>query len=107
MAPELRLEGRVGQDHRLIVEVPPEIPVGPVEVTIRALANSGAPRWPSENPEREALRARLLAAGRLVTERFAPDDAIPLSDAELQRLGTLPPGARPSEDLIDEDRGAY
>lgn len=32
---------------------------------------------------------------------------MPLSNEEISRLGRLPVGARPSEDLIYEDRGPY
>jgi hypothetical protein len=60
-----------------------------------------------ENPAREAARAKLSAAGALVTHFDIPEDAVPLSPEELLRLGTMPPGARGSEELIDEDRGEW
>jgi hypothetical protein len=41
----------------------------------------------------------------LSTARYTPEDYIPLSDEERMRLVTLPPGARPTDELIDEDRG--
>lgn len=31
----------------------------------------------------------------------------PLTGEELLRIGTMPPGTRPSEELINEDRGEY
>ncbi len=92
----------VGADRRLVLDLPASLPVGPAEVAIQSRAgdNDGLP-----NSERERLRARLLAADFLSTERHAPDTARPVSDEELARLGRLPLGARPSEELIAEDRG--
>jgi hypothetical protein len=58
-----------------------------------------------ENAERSAIRAKLKAAGYLSTAQYAPEGAQPLSDEELARIGTLPPGARSSEELVAEDRG--
>ncbi len=54
---------------------------------------------------RDAIRARLKAAGLLSEGRWAPDDAEPLSDDELDELGRLFAGSRLMSDLIDEDRG--
>lgn len=93
----------VGADRRLVIDLPPNTPVGPAEVVILPRA-SGAGEM--VNPSREAARAKLLAAGFLSTDVHAPEGTTPLSDEEIARLGQLPPGARPSEALIDEDRGA-
>lgn len=49
---------------------------------------------------------RLRAAG-LLLDVSAIADAAELSADERQRIGALFAGERPSEDLIDEDRGAY
>jgi hypothetical protein len=56
---------------------------------------------------RDAARAKLLAAGFLATDIRAPEGMVPLSDEDLAHLGQRPTGARPSEGLIDEDRGIY
>jgi hypothetical protein len=48
-----------------------------------------------------------LAAGFLVTDIHAPPGAVELSNEELEQLGQLAPGARSSEELVDEDRGTY
>ena len=61
--------------------------------------------------ERERAVAQLRAAGLLVEDWSALDQQI----AELEAQGIplldepikLPPGARPSEALVDEDRGDY
>jgi hypothetical protein len=101
----IRIPVVVGEDRRLVIDLPAEVPVGPVELVIRPLEqqNSGSPA----NPAREAARAKLLAAGFLVTNIRAPEGTVPLSNEELERLGRLLAGARPSEELIDEDRGTY
>ncbi|MBX3083770.1 MAG: hypothetical protein KF716_19205 [Anaerolineae bacterium] len=95
----------IGEDRKLVVELPPEVPVGKAELTIKPAvkADEDIPL----NPTREALRAKLLAAGRLATNMDVPINARSLTNEELAILGQMPPDARPSEDLIDEDRGEY
>jgi hypothetical protein len=93
----------VGEDRRLVIEVPPDVPVGPADVVI--VPRTG--KRTTTNPAREAARAKLRAAGLLSTNIYAPKDAVVLTDEELLRVGRLAPGARPSEELIDEDRGTY
>jgi hypothetical protein len=68
---------------------------------------AGPPAAQRPGLTREQARAKLLAAGFLVTDIRAPLGTLPLTPEERLRIGTLPPGARPSEELIDEDRGAY
>lgn len=94
----------VGADRRLVIDLPPSTPLGPADVVILPRP-SGAREL--ANPTREAARATLRAAGFLTADIRAPEGTVPLSDAELARLGQLAPGARPSEALIDEDRGRY
>jgi hypothetical protein len=93
----------VGEDRRLVIDVPPDVPLGPADVVIVPRNGKRA----TTNPAREAARAKLRAAGLLSTNIYAPKDAIVLTDEELMRVGRLAPGARPSEELIDEDRGIY
>jgi hypothetical protein len=94
----------VGADHRLVLDLPASLPIGPADVVIRSRvgANGGPP-----NPERDRLRAKLLAANFLSTERHTTETAEPASDEEIARLGRLPTGARLSEELIAEDRGPW
>ncbi len=91
----------LGEDRRLVIDLPPDTPVGPLEVTIRPAAE------PKKPLTRAEARARLEAAGKLSTTTHAPEGAKPLSAEEIFRIGKLPPGARPSEELIDEDRGPH
>lgn len=94
----------VGADRKLTIDVPEDVPLGPVTVVIQT---AGGQR-PAERPlTREEARRILLEAGFLVTDFGLPQDAVALTQAEIDELGKLPPGARPSDELIDEDRGEY
>jgi hypothetical protein len=97
------LSAVVGEDRHLIIDLPPDAPIGHVEVEIRP-AQIVSPK-PVINPAREAARAKLLAAGALVTSFEVPEGTIRLTVEERMRIGTLPAGARSSDELIDEDRG--
>lgn len=99
----ITLIATVGHDRRLVIDIPDSIPEGEVEIKIRPLPPMPDP----DDQSREAIRARLDRAGILSKAHFAPPDARPLSPEEERRLGTLFAGARPSEELIDEDRGEY
>jgi hypothetical protein len=57
--------------------------------------------------DRDAARAKLQAAGLLATELGIPDNLEPVPDDELEHLGQMKPDARPSEQLVDEDRVTY
>lgn len=94
----------VGADRRLVIDLPDSTPVGPADVVIlsRTSGESG-----TENPARDAARAKLLAADFLVTDVRVPEGTRALSDKDIARLGRLAPSARPSEALVNEDRGAY
>jgi hypothetical protein len=99
----VKLSAVVGEDRQLVIQVPDEVPLGPVELVIQP---QDLPA-PSSNPAREAARAKLLAAGVLLTHIEVPEDAVPLTLEERLRIGKMPPGARSSEELIDEDRGEW
>jgi hypothetical protein len=101
----ITIEAEVGQDHRLTQPLPPEVPVGRVKLVIQPVTESPTP---AKQPlTREEARARLLAAGKLVTDLHAPEGTVALTPEERLRISQLPPGARPSEELINEDRGLY
>jgi hypothetical protein len=96
------LRATVDESRRLTVDLPADIPAGPVEVTIRPLATP----TPAAGPlTREVVREKLRAAGLLAEGNYAPPDAVPLSPEERERLGRLFAGPRPITELIDEDRG--
>jgi predicted DNA-binding antitoxin AbrB/MazE fold protein len=54
----------------------------------------------------DLVDARLRSAG-LLADVDESEDAAELSPEERARIGLLFVGERPSEDLIDEDRGLY
>jgi predicted transcriptional regulator len=61
----------------------------------------------SSNLTRDEARARLLAAGSLVTQFEVPEDAVRLSVEERMKLGTLKPSSPSTLNLINEDRGEW
>ena len=104
------IETVIDEDHKLILDLPPDTPTGQVEIQliVRQIA-SGAKE--EENPvwraEYERLKAKLAAAGALSTIWQAPEDAVELTEEELWELGEMPAGAPTSEQLVREDRGEY
>ena len=88
----------VGEDRRLVIDLPPDTPTGPAELTIHPATP------PRDESARDRVRAKLLEAGLLVTTIRAPEGTKPLSPEEILQLGTLPADARRSSELIDEDR---
>ncbi len=94
----------VGEDRNVTIKFPDEVPVGQVDLIVQVPSQ---PTEVAENPERERLRAKLLAAGAILTHVDVPPGAKSLTVEERMRIGKMPPGARPSEALIDEDRGEW
>ncbi len=61
-------------------------------------------------PERDLSSAQVdtqLRAAGLLADMPDLEDAVELTPDERRRIGRLFAGERPSEDLIDEDRGLY
>lgn len=111
----IKLSVWVGEDKKLVIDLPEEVPVGLIDVQIRARApikakstknkeNGSLRQWLER---REHLRRLLRNAGMLSTDHDAPTGWTPLTEEERVRLGTLPPGARPTEEYVHEDRGLY
>ncbi len=94
------LNAVVGEDGHLIVDTVVDLPAGPVQVMV-------TPDTPVLT--REIARARLLAGGLLATDLGIPDDLEleEVSEEELEELSHLIPPGRPSDELIDEDRGTH
>ncbi|MDX1995451.1 MAG: hypothetical protein SF029_23915 [bacterium] len=97
----VRISGQITEDKKLIVDIPDDLPAGPVELVIRPLEQ---PTAGVENPAREAARARLAAAGALSTAHHLKEPFVVPTEEELLEAGTLPSDARPSEDIIRELR---
>jgi hypothetical protein len=97
----------IGEDHRLIVDLPLDGPTGNVMVMI-APTESPSPVQPSSdvvvNPERERLRAILLAAGKLGTAHMPEPGTVFPTEEEIRQAGIMPPGTPSSEETLRELR---
>lgn len=100
----IRLPAVITEDRKLIVQLPDDVPAGAVEIEIRPQVAPQTDAGEIVNPAREAARAKLAAAGALSTAHHPKEKLTPLSVEERIRIGTMPLGARPSEELISEDR---
>lgn len=96
--------GFIDEHGNIFAELPADAPTGQVELTIQQLPGKRPSAQQASDHERAALRFRLRSANLLSTASFASEDAVALSHEERVRAGELPAGARPSEDLIAEDR---
>ena len=91
----------VDEDRHLELDLPADVPVGPVELTIRPLTTPDAV---AHDLTREEARSRLQGADMLSRARYAPPDAANLSVGERERLGRLFAAEQSISALIDEDR---
>lgn len=90
----------VDEKRRIMIDLPDDMPTGPIEIIARPLAETRP-----EPLTREWMRAKLIAAGLVdPNARYAPEDAEELSEEEEEELGRLLAGPRPVEDYINEDR---
>lgn len=107
----IKLSVWVGEDKRLTIDLPEDVPIGPVDVVIIPRESAKATYSPDYSPEwvakREEFRRRLAKAGFLSTAHTAPPGTVPLSPHALLALGRLPPGVRPTDELVNEDRGPH
>ena len=106
----ITIETVIDEDRKVTINLPPDIPIGQaeIEVIVRPLTPiDEEPALAAWRAEYERLRAKLAAAGALSTIWKAPEDAVELTEEERIRIGTMPPGAAPSEQLVREDRGEY
>lgn len=90
------------QNRHIELDLPAEIPTGPVEITIR-LTNSS----PIDVPDlpRDSARERLHQHGLLSTARYAPLEAVALSTQQRAELGRGKHAPQSLAESIDEDRG--
>jgi hypothetical protein len=100
MMDAIKLLVEINKDRRLIIDLPEDMPTGLAQVTITPQNAS----MNVNNPARENARAKLLAAGFLVTTIRAPEGTLSLTPEERFVLGTLPPGTPSIDDLVNEDR---
>jgi hypothetical protein len=94
----IRLSGTIDPNGQLQVVLPSDIPPGPVELEITLPAGEPGLSW---QEQLTILKARAEANGYADRIHFPTPSATPLPSFEPIEL---PPGARPSHELIDEDR---
>jgi hypothetical protein len=91
------------QDRQLLITVPDDMPLGPVEVTVKSIpAASGPALGPAVS--RDEARAILAEAGLLSTARYASPDAARLAAEEQEEPLRLPDDAPDTSALIEESR---
>ena len=95
----------VGEDRRLIIDLPPETPTGNVMVMVASTepVTTGETSSTYVNPERERLRAILKAKGKLGTAHYVEQVEYP-SDEEWMNAGKMPLGTPSSEETLRELR---
>lgn len=89
----------VDEKRRIMIDLPDDMPTGPIEITARPLAAEPPP----EPLTREWVRAKLRAAGLLAEMDDLPDTE-ELSEEEEAKLARQVAGGRPAEDYVNEDR---
>jgi hypothetical protein len=97
----ITVSATIGEDRRLVVELPENTPTGQVQVVIMPAPTTAT------NPARESMRSKLLEAGALRTVVDVPADARALALEERIRIGTIPEGSPTAEELVNEDRGEW
>jgi hypothetical protein len=93
----------IGEDRKLVIELPPDTPTGQMDVQV-VVSPPNEDKEVTHNSERERIRAKLLAAGALSSVFRAPEGIVRPSQEELRRAGMPPPGARSSEEILREIR---
>ena len=105
----IKLSVWVDDNKRILLELPADVPVGLAEIVIIPQAASTSiynPQYPAAWAEkREQLRKKMSVAGILSTAYSVPSGVRQMPPDELLMIGTLPPGIRPTDELIDEERG--
>lgn len=94
----------VDEKRRVLIDLPADVPVGEVKVTIEAVATTqSSTRFVSR---RDQIMARLATEGlATLGVKYAPDDAIHLSDEERDAIGRkMTSDGKTSLDLVNEER---
>jgi hypothetical protein len=92
----------VDEKRRVLIDLPADVPIGEAEIKYEVITKS-APAQPMSR--RDQMMARLAAEG-LATPgvKYAPDDAVPLTDEERDRIWTKLAGGKTALELINEER---
>lgn len=97
----ITLHTRIDEHHQIILNVPKDLPIGDVVVTIQPVA------LPDEDLSREEVERRLKAADLWIdpAELDEDEEGEVLSDEELKRIGLLLAQGKTLQEMIDEERG--
>jgi len=98
----------IGEDHRLVIDIPlpADMPRGQVQVELLVRSTQSAPAEPI-NTALEVAREKMRVAGRLNTAWHENTESTVLDDEMLWKFVKLAPHSVSSEQLINEDRGDY
>ena len=100
----ITLNAVINDDNQLIVDLPADLPKGPVRLTIEPI---NAPLIEEAELTLEEIRARLAAGGALATYLDIPDDIGEATEEALEELDKLITIPLHMDALIDEERGEY
>jgi hypothetical protein len=89
----ITLQGVIDENHRLIIDLPEDLPVGPVEVEIRPLLSSELTD--------EQVHKWLKWAGLRIDNQES-EDVFEVTDADRQRLAQFFTMDKPPSQTIDE-----
>ncbi len=115
----VKLSVYIGEDRRVTIQLPDDVPVGSadLEVNVHSLKTTVEGTSTTSSVELEtgirdrqdasAAREQLLAAGIIRASVDVPEGAKRLTLEERLRIGKLPQGATPSEELVSQDRGEW
>lgn len=92
----------VDEKRRIMIDLPDNVPTGTVKITVETVVED---ELSDPKTRREQLIAKLNAAGIAVSnDKYAPPDAVPLSQAERERIGRQLAAGKSSLELINEER---
>lgn len=102
----ITLNAVISKDRQLIVELPDDLPEGPVRLVIQPIAT---PDKVAKEITRGELQAQLAAAGLLanLSELEIPDDLEEVTEEDLEELDHMITIPLNIDALIDEERGDY
>jgi len=98
----ITLTAVVDEKRRIMIDLPEDVPTGKVKITVETIAEDVSSDFKTR---REQLIAKFNAAGIAVTNgKYAPPDAVPLSQEERERLWKKMAAGKTALELIDEER---
>lgn len=102
----IKLTATIGEDRRLVIDLPKNTPLGEVDIEIEVKSSSAREgSLDSGHLTPEHAREVMRKAG--VLSLYAVPDIQPLSEDEILALGTPTKDSPSTLDLINEDRGAW